>query len=340
MPRVLVTGATGLVGSYAALRLRDGGWTVRALVRDPDAAAWLAREGAELARGDVLDAASLAAAMRGCDAVVHTAATVVSGGGYEAYRRPNVDGTRLVVDAAAAAGARLAHVSSIAVYGASGRYDARATDEETPLRPLAAGELYARSKRESEAVVLDAHAAGRLWATALRPDVVYGRRDRQFVPRIARLVRRGVVPAVGGGDSTLAVIHAANVAEAIARALAHDGAGGRAYNVANEAPVTVRRFFELAARGLGRPVRTVRVPTAIVRAAVHAAAFGATLVGRGGMSAAVRASVDFITRDNPFSSERARRELGWAPVIAPEVGVPDAFAWLARHDGGENASGA
>ena len=333
--RVLITGATGLVGSYAALRLRDGGWTVRALVRDPAGAAWLAREGVELARGDVLDAPSVGAALAGCDAVVHAAATVVSGGGYEAYRRPNVDGTRHVVDAAAAAGARLAHVSSVAVYGAAGRYgDGRPTDEETPLPPLAAGELYARSKRESEALVLDAHAAGRLWATALRPDVVYGRRDRQFVPRMARVVRRGYVPAVGGGGSTLAVIHAANVAEAIALALGHDGAGGRAYNVANEAPVTVRRFFELAAEGLGRRVRVVRVPAALVHAAAHAAAVGAALAGRGGLSATARSSVAFLTRDNPFSSERARRELGWAPVVAPETGVPDAFRWWAENAGG------
>src|SRR5690606_3726908 len=101
VPRVLLTGATGLVGSYAAERLREAGWQVRAIVRDPRGGAWLARRGVELVTGDVLDPASLASAVRGCDGTVHAAATVVSGGGYEAYRRPNVDGTRCVVEAAA-----------------------------------------------------------------------------------------------------------------------------------------------------------------------------------------------------------------------------------------------
>lgn len=333
MPRILVTGATGLVGSYVVERLlSDGAWQVRALVRDPGAAGggWLARQGVELARGDVLDRDSVASALRGCDAVVHAAATVVTGGGYEAYRRPNVDGTRHVVEAAGAAGARLVHVSSVAVYGAAARYQgAGLTVEDTPLAPLRAGEHYARSKRESEALVLDAHAAGRVWATAVRPDVVYGRHDRQFVPSMARVVRRGVVPVVGGGGSTLAVIHAANVADGIVRALACDAAGGRAYNLANEEPVTVRGFFELAARGLDRAVRVISVPAGLARFGASLAATGAALAGRGGLSAAARASVDFLTRDNPFTSERARRELGWAMVTRPADAVPDAFRWWA-----------
>ena len=92
------------------------------------------------------------------------------------------------IAAAESAKARLVHVSSVAVYGSSGRYApaGRKTDESTPLPPLPERAYYARSKRESEELVLGAHRAGRVWATTLRPDVIYGPRDRQFVPRIAR----------------------------------------------------------------------------------------------------------------------------------------------------------
>ena len=65
----------------------------------------------------------------------------------------------------------------------------------------------------SEALVLEAHAAGRIWATAVRPDVIYGKRDRQFVPRIAGLLQRGFAPLIGGGRTTLPIVHAANVAD-------------------------------------------------------------------------------------------------------------------------------
>lgn len=339
----LVTGATGLLGSHVVERLaREGGeWHVRALVRDERAARWLAPLGAaELVRGDALDATSVEAAARGAGVVFHAAAAVTPRGGWEAYRRPNVDGTANAVRAAAAAGARLLHVSSVAVYGPGARYahDGRATDERTPLAPLPEGAHYARSKRESEALVLAAHRDGRLWATAIRPCVIYGPRDRQFVPRIARLLASGVAPVVGDGGATLSVVHAANVAQAAVLAAASESAGGEAYNVANDFDVTVAGFFRLAARGLGRRVRLVSLPAPAARVAVAAATRVVALVRGPSAGAMIAASYDFATRGNPFSSDRAKRELGWRPEVRPEEGVPQAFAWWAASKGGRQSN--
>jgi nucleoside-diphosphate-sugar epimerase len=327
MPTALVTGATGLVGSHVVERLRRDGWRVRALVRDPAGAAWLEHAGVELLTGDTLEPSTLCPAVTGCDVVFHAAASVTSDGGWEAFRRPNVDGTRHVVDASAAARARLVHVSSVAVYGARARYAAPGgkTDEDTPLAPLGAHAWYARSKRESEQLVLDAHAQGRLWATAVRPDVVYGERDRQFVPRIARLLRFGVAPVIAGGRSTMAVVHAANVADGMVRAAAHDAAGGRAYNLANDYDLTVAEFFALAGVGLGRPMRFVSIPASAARVVIRVAA----RIAPARLRSSLRQSVDFLTRDNPFTSERARRELGWDPPVHPRDGVAGAFRWYA-----------
>lgn len=333
MPTALVTGATGLVGSHVVERLRRDGWRVRALVRDPARAAWLERAGVELTVGDTLQPATLSSAVAGSDVVFHAAAAVTSDGGWEAFRRPNVDGTRHVLDATAAADARLVHVSSVAVYGVRARYAASGgkTNEDTPLALLGERSWYARSKRESEQLVLDAHAEGRLWATAVRPDVVYGERDRQFVPRIARLLRFGVAPVIAGGRNTLAVVHAANVADGMVRAAAHDAAGGRAYNLANDYDVTVAEFFELAGVGLGRRVRCVSVPALAAGAVMRVAA----RVAPARLRSSLRQSVDFLTRDNPFTSERAREELRWDPQVQPREGVVGAFRWYAR----ENESG-
>ena len=328
MPTALVTGATGLVGSHVVERLQRDGWRVRALVRDAARADWLQRTGAGVAVGDTLDASTLPAAMTGCDVVFHTAAAVTPDGGWEAFRRPNVEGTRNVVDAVVAAGARLVHVSSVAVYGSRGRYAATGgrTSEETPLAPLGEHSYYARSKRESEQLVLGAHAEGRLWATAVRPDVIYGERDRQFVPRVARLLRFGVAPVIGGGHTTLAVVHAANVADGMVRAASHDAAGGRPYNLANDFDVTVAEFFRLAGEGLGERLRFLSVPASAAHVVMRAAA----IVAPARLRSSMRQSVDFLTRDNPFSSERARRELGWDPPVHPRDGVPRAFRWFAE----------
>ncbi|HUF28127.1 MAG TPA: NAD-dependent epimerase/dehydratase family protein [Gemmatimonadaceae bacterium] len=329
MPTALITGASGLVGSHACERLLAEGWRVRALVRDEAGAAWLRERGVDLHPGDILDQASFEAAARGCDLIVHCAAAVVARGGWEEYRRPNLDGTRNAIAAAARSGARLVQVSSVSVYGAEARYAAsrRPCDEETPLEPLPEHAHYARSKRDSEAMVLAAHADGRIWATAVRPDVIYGVRDREFVPRLARVMRARVFPLLARGRETMAIVHAANVADGIVRAATADVAGGRTYNLANDYDVTVAEFVRLAAVGLGHRVIGVPVPVTLARAAMAVARPVTARIMGASAAVMARSTVDFLTRGNPFSSERARRELGWDPPMRPEIGIPEAFRW-------------
>lgn len=342
--RALVTGATGMVGRHIAERLLADGWTVRALVRDPGRARDLTAAGIELARGDVLDQPTFVDAAAGCEIVFHAAAEIMTRG-WEHYRSVNVDGTRNAVSAAAAAGARLLQVSSVAVYGSATRYlgerQGMKTGEDLPLLPLHERSYYARSKRESEEIVMAAHRAGRIWATAVRPDVIYGRHDRQFVPRLARLLRYGVVPLLAGGRATLAVVHASAVADGAVRAATADVAGGRAYNLANDFDVTVREFLTYGARGLGVTPHFVPVPLWAAHGGLWTVKRAVRLLTLGRARIGGSTAVDFLTRDNPFTSERARRELGWAPAVRPETGVTDAFAWWrARREAGATETGA
>ncbi len=331
MSRALVTGATGLVGSHVVQRLLHDGWNVRAMVRDPARAQWLAAAGAEIATADLTSASSLELAASGCDAIVHAAALITAHASWDAFRQANVRGTEHVIRAAETAGARLVHVSSVAVYGARGRYHQGPTDERVPPSAGERDSYYARSKREAEALVMQAHATGRIWATAVRPAVIYGARDRQFVPRAARLLCHGVLPLPDRGRHTLAIVHAANVADGIARALGVPSAGGRAYNLANDDNVTLARFVALASLGLDRRIVRVAVPAAAVSAlaAIVAAAVFAT--GARDLARSVRTTAAFLTRDNPFSSERARRELGWNPPAPADQAIPGAFRWWRDH---------
>jgi nucleoside-diphosphate-sugar epimerase len=346
VPTALVTGATGLVGSHIVERLAADGWRIRALVRESSAVrqrggnggAWLRRQGVELATGDILDLPSFVEAARGCDTIFHTAAAVTPPASrvhpYDAYRVPNVDGTRNAIAAAARHGARLLQLSSVAVYGPKARYASSAVagvDESMPLDPLPERAYYARSKRESEELVIAAHADGRIWATAVRPDVIYGPRDRQFVPRVARLLRLGVAPVIDGGNAIMAIVHAAHVADGAVRAATTDAAGGRVYNLANDFDVRWRDFYRLAGEGLGRHVRCVGIPHRLAAVLLSVAKRTIRFVTAGGLNIVTTASLDFMSRDNPFNSDRARRELGWAPALRPESSVPDAFRWWREH---------
>ncbi|MBA2685779.1 MAG: NAD-dependent epimerase/dehydratase family protein [Gemmatimonadaceae bacterium] len=332
MTRALVTGATGLVGSYIAERLLADGWSVRALVRDAGAAAWLGALGVELARGDLADHDSQRSAMSGCDTVFHCAALIAATGDWSSFQHANIDGTRAIVEAASSAGARLVHTSSVAVYGSAARYRSAPTDEETPLAPLPEHAYYARSKREAEQIVLDAHAMGELWATAIRPPMIYGKRDRQLVPRFARLMQTGFFPLFGGGHSVFSLVHASAVADGAVRAATHDAAGGRAFNLTNDFPVTIADFVQLGANGLDRRVRGVSIPLSAARATFSILGAAAGLAKHEAMAEQLPGTVDTFSRDNPFTSERARSELGWSPTMIPVVGVPEAFRWWKEND--------
>jgi nucleoside-diphosphate-sugar epimerase len=331
VPTALVTGATGLVGSYIVGRLLTDGWSVRALVRGE--APELERQGAECVRGDVIDGASFTRAAAGRTHIFHCAATITQAGDWEDYRRLNIGGTENAIIAAERSGARLCQLSSVAVYSSRYAGDSENTLESSPLGPLPEHAFYPRSKRVSEERVMAAHSAGRIWATAVRPCVIYGRRDRQCVPRAAQMLRHGWAPLIGGGKSIMPVVHAANVADGAVLAATSDVAGGRAYNLANDFEVTVRDFFTLGGRGLGRRVRFIPIPLGLARAVFAVGLRMMRLVAGGRASLVSSDSLSMITRDNPYDSTLARRELGWTPHVRPEDGVPDAFRWWREHRG-------
>ena len=332
MRRALVTGATGMLGSYLVQRLMEGGYHVRALARSPGSATWLQEMGAEVVGGELADATALIAGASGCDAVVHAAAAIGPQSDWETFRAGNVEGTSNVVDACVRAGARLVHVSSTAVYG-DARYDMAPVSERIALPQLPETDSYGRSKQEAERVVHEAQASGRIWAAIVRPPVMYGQRDRQFIPRIAAVMDRGVFPLCGGGITTLPVVHANAVAEGVILALHTDAANGGIYNLTTDFPVTVADLVALARIGLGRRILAPVLSPGSSRMFFSVLELALRAIGRGDLATHANGTLEMLTRDNPFSSARAREELEWSPTIRPELGLPDAFRWWKAHHG-------
>jgi nucleoside-diphosphate-sugar epimerase len=328
--RALVTGATGMLGSYIVEVLRERGWTVHGLARSRSAAAWLEARGTCAVEGRLEDPGSLVAAARGQDVVFHAAAAIGSGGDWERFHRINVEGTQSLVDAAATSGARLVHVSSTAVYG-DARYDAIPTDEDARLPRLPEHDVYGRSKQDAEAVVREAGGQGRLWASIVRPPVMYGLRDRQFAPRVGPLLARGFFPRIAGGRTTLTLVHARHVAEGAVLAASEEQARGRAYLLADDFPVTVTDLVSAAERALDRRIVAPALPMPVGRLGFCLVAGALRLAGRGSVARHASGTLAMLTRDNPFTSARARRELGWTPWIAPGTGLADALRDWASH---------
>lgn len=330
--RVLLTGGSGLVGSHVAELLAERGHGVVALRRPGSRTSHLRSTGAVVVKGDVRDApgriaGAVTSAAGGVDAVVHAAAVIYADAPWPRVREVNVRGTANVVAAAGAAGATAGvHVSSIAVYGAlrEGTAD-ESSPTDTPLRP---GDLYARSKREAEAAAVRAAGSAGMRLAVVRPSVVYGERDRLFSPTVARIVSLPVVPLLGSGENTVPVVYAGNVAAGIAAALER-GVDGRAYDLALDRPLTQRELVEGMARGMGVDPRFIRIPRGLARAAARVGdALDVPVPGAGEVppGRVARLALD----DNPYTSRRAREELGWEPPHRHADALRRTGRWLAR----------
>ncbi|MFN2637863.1 MAG: NAD-dependent epimerase/dehydratase family protein [Gemmatimonadaceae bacterium] len=315
---VLVTGAAGLVGTHVLAALRARGERPRALVREHSRAA-VAALGADVVVGDVTDVTAWERAAQGVRAIVHAAALVVTRATYEEFTRVNVGGTRLAIAAARRERARLIHVSSVAVYGRTDVYDAGAggATETYPFHPLAGSDYYARSKRAAEQLVeQEAAREDGLTAVAMRPNVIYGERDRLFTSRVIATVRRRILPQIGSGSNHLSCVYAGNVASAILAAI--DGpprTGFRAYNVTADAPprLTQREFFAAFGSYLGVTPVFVRVPVVVARAGAALWSLFSRLLRPGRYAGVGASAIAFLVGENPYSIDRIRDELGWTP---------------------------
>jgi nucleoside-diphosphate-sugar epimerase len=230
--KILVTGATGKVGSRLAKWLAQRGDQVRALVRDPTRAAALREHRIELVQGDLLDASSLAAAVRGVDAVVHCAA-FFRGATPEQAHAVNDVGTRHLAGAARAASVkRFVFTSTGLVYGSNGGRLAR---EDAPCAPTAA---YPVSKLAAERFLL---AIEGFDVRVLRLPFVYGDGDPHIEE--ATPMMRGFPPT-----QRMSIGHHADVAQAVGRLLDAPSPGHRIYNVVDdEAPDLVTLFASVGA---------------------------------------------------------------------------------------------
>ena len=322
---VLVTGGAGLVGTHVLDALRARGQRPRALVRERSRDV-VEAFGAEAVVGDVTDVAAWRRAATGVDAIIHSAALVASHDSFDQFLRVNVGGTRLALETARRTGARLIHVSTVAVYGRAAVYEAgsRGVTEDYPFQPLPDRDFYARSKRATEEMVRGEAERGDIAVIAIRPNVIYGERDQLFTRRLIANLRHRFLPRIGPGTNHLSCVYAGNVASAILAALdAPPQPGFRAYNVTRDAAplLTQREFLQTFAQSLGVRPFQIPVPLPVIRSGVRVWSMLMRVLLPGRYTALGNAAMSFILGENPYSIDRIDRELGWSPSIDTRTAI-------------------
>lgn len=328
--RVLVTGASGLLGRAVADLLADRGDTVTVMQRRPVPGS---RHPERL--GDVADLDAVLAATEGQEAVIHLAAKVDVVGPWEEYVRTNVVGTRNVVQACRAHGIRrLVHVSSPSV-AHTGR--SLAGDDAGPADPDRARGSYARSKAVAELLALAADGPD-LAVTAVRPHLVWGPGDTQLVGRIIERARQGRVPVLGTGASLVDTTYVDNAAEALVAALDRiEHARGQALVVTNGEPRPVGELIADICRAAGVPPPRLRIPPALawaLGAGVEGAVAAARLLpGLPDITEPplTRFLAEQLSTAHWFDQRHTREVLAWEPRVSIDEGLRRLAAWASTH---------
>jgi nucleoside-diphosphate-sugar epimerase len=312
---VFITGGSGFVGGHAIEALEQAGHEVRALARSDRAAEQVRAYGATPVRGDINSVT--AEQLAGCDAVIHAAAFVEEWGTREQFWRGNVEGTRVTLDAARAAGVkRFLHVGTEAALFVG--EDLVNVDEAAPY-PTHQRYLYSETKAEAERLVLQANASG--FATlSIRPRFVWGPRDNSVLPTILKMARAGSFAWIGGGAARTSTTHVANLVHALRLALLV-GEGGRAYFVADDGVRTIREFLTAYAATAGVDLGTRSVPAVVARAAARVVEGAWRLFGVRRPPPLTRFASDMMSCTVTVDVSRAREELGYAPVISVADGL-------------------
>jgi nucleoside-diphosphate-sugar epimerase len=302
------------------------GHEVVALVRDSTGHSMVTSLGASSVCGRVEDESSWSAASD-ADAIVHSAALIVQRKSWDAFRAVNVAASRHAAERAARLGVKLVHVSSIAVYGRRTAARANSLDEDAPWTDLAPTDFYARSKRLAEQAVRRVVDEAGLSAVVLRPCVIYGERDRIFLPRVIKALRFGLAPLVGRGNNVLSVVYAGNVADAVIAALEDDAVTG-SFNVANDGELTQREFLTAVGEAAGLRPRFMPVPVPLVTTFTVSYHSLCRLMRPRRYSGIALGAARFMAADNPYSSDRAHRELDWRPSTQPAEAVRRSVSWF------------
>jgi nucleoside-diphosphate-sugar epimerase len=283
---ILVTGASGFIGSALTARLVARGFAVRPVGRE-----WTTD-------------------LDGCRAVVHLAARVHEPRGAEAeFRADNLEASLRLAQAAAAAGVgRFVFVSTAKVHGEASPPD-RPLIESDPLRPVGP---YASSKRDAERGLAAIAKRTGLELVVIRPPLVHGPGVKANLRALLRVLDRGWPLPLGAVRNRRSLVGLANLCDLIGLAVEHPAAAGEAFLAADGDDISTTDLLGRLGRLLGRPARMLPVPAGLVGAGLRA-------FGRG-------ATAQSLLGDLRVDAGKARRLLGWAPKVSLDEGLAEMVA--------------
>lgn len=314
--KLFLTGGTGFLGSHVAEIAITEGAKVVSLVRSTSNTATLDNLGVALSNGTLQDTASIASGMKDCDAVVHIASPLGGWGSVKFYEENIVLGTRNVISAMEVSSVKtLIYISTISVHGLDpiqGKPVSEASGFGKQILPY---DHYGQAKMKAEIIIKEAHEAGRIKGTVLRPGWIYGPRDNNNYGRLADFMRRGIAIKVGNGENIIPLVYAGNLARAVWAALVRESPDYRVYIYANDGMATQNDYLDSLARACNSKQRPISIPKNFLLAVGTLQENLSVLFGYRIPVPFSRSVVHLLGSDWSFDQSLMKRELDYSPQI-------------------------
>jgi nucleoside-diphosphate-sugar epimerase len=324
--KVLITGATGFVGSHVVDVLLERGHDVFYIARSTSNMRWLDGKKVTRVDGSLFDVDSLKDAVTGMDALIHVAGLTAARNEAE-FRKGNLDATQNLIDAVRAYNPGLksfVHTSSLTVCGPAPSLERPTTEDQTDLRPLTA---YGRTKKLAEDAVRQAMDIP--W-TIVRPPAVYGPRDAAILS-FFQAVHKGLATLIGFGDSRVSLVHARDLARGIVMAMEQPVAIHQTYFITSDEFYSWPQIVDVTKTAMGKSfVLPVRLPHSLVLGIAGTVGFFGKLSGKPPVLDYEK-GLDLIQPYWICSSEKARRDLGYRQEVSLEDGIRGTVQWYREH---------
>ena len=323
-PAAFVTGGTGFIGSHLVERLLSRGYKVRCLIRNEKKKGYLEKLPVEFFPGDLFSSDALHNGISGVDYVYHVAGVVGSRDKAGFYKQ-NRDGTKSIVESAVRVNPHLKRFIFVSSGAAVGPANASSmVDESTPYHPIT---TYGKSKMEAELEVLKYKET--LPITIVRPTAVYGPRDPATFDYF-NTMNKSLEPLVGFKDKLVSLVHSTDLVSGILLAGESSVAAGQTYFLGSERPYSWREIGDTTKEVMGKKAFRIRLPEPLVYAVAATAGLLSSFSEKPSVLNFEKGR-DMVQDYWTFDSAKAKRELGYTPVITLPEGIKETVEWYRKN---------
>jgi nucleoside-diphosphate-sugar epimerase len=322
MKKVLVTGATGFVGTHFIPRLYEENWEIVTALREPLQLAELLQT-ASVVIGDICESTNWSTALQNVDTVVHLAARAHllrdNAANPEAeFLRINTAGTENLARAAITAGVK--HFVLVSSIGAMTTLSQDVLTEQSPCRP---DTLYGRSKLKAEQRLIELAQNSSMTWTILRPTLVYGRGNPGNMDRLIKLVNSGLPIPLGSIHNHRSFIYVGNLVDAITCVMTHPKAKNQIFLCSDGHDLSTPELIRYIAHAGGHPCRLWPLPVSLLRVAGKLGDFAQNISGR---SLSLNTEVlDRLLGSLSVDNHKLCADLDWHPPFSIEEGLKTLF---------------